>query len=113
MSINQYLELVKKFPLRPIRTDKEFDAASKVWNELRAQADDSWTEDECDYVQVLERMIWNYEANSRKIPSTTAEEARIESIKEYDKWSGYLDYELNARYSCCGSEAYASNTFVS
>jgi len=97
MSINQYLELIKKFPLRPIRTDKEFDAASKVLNELRARADENWTKDQCDYMEVLERMVWNYEASSPSTPSRTAEEARKESIKEYDKWSGYLDYELNPR----------------
>lgn len=76
MSANQYLKLFKKFPLRPIRTDDELDTASEIFSELGMKGE-SRTEDDSDYMEVLERLIMDYEAKSPAIQAMIADARSI------------------------------------
>jgi HTH-type transcriptional regulator/antitoxin HigA len=55
---DDYLDLVRRFPLRPIRTREEYDAAMKVLDELLVRS--GLTPSESDYVQVLAQTIHAY-----------------------------------------------------
>jgi HTH-type transcriptional regulator/antitoxin HigA len=56
---DRYLELVRRFPLRPLRTDADLDAAVAVIDSLVDQADLSAPEQ--DYLEVLGDLVEAYE----------------------------------------------------
>jgi HTH-type transcriptional regulator/antitoxin HigA len=56
---DDYLELVRRFPLRPIRTRDECDVAMKVLDELLVRS--GLSPGESDYVQVLAQTIHAYD----------------------------------------------------
>ncbi|MEO2088272.1 MAG: hypothetical protein ABGY75_02085, partial [Gemmataceae bacterium] len=55
----RYLELLARFPLRPVRTEAELDAATEVIHELIDQHKRSAAED--DYLDVLSDLVEKYE----------------------------------------------------
>ena len=61
-----YLTLIRRFPLRPIRTDAELEAAICVVDELTDRDDLSVTE--TDYLDVLGDLVEKYEAEHVEIP---------------------------------------------
>ncbi len=59
---DDYLDLVRRCPLRPIRTLGEYEDATTVLNELLVRADaPGLTAGESDYVHVLTQMILAYD----------------------------------------------------
>lgn len=59
---DRYLELVRRFPLRPLRTDADLDAAVAVIDSLIDQ--DELTAPEQDYLDVLSDLVETYEAEA-------------------------------------------------
>jgi HTH-type transcriptional regulator/antitoxin HigA len=59
--MNEWLDLVQRFPLRPIRTRKEHQAAMEMVFEL-FQEDGNLSRDQTDYLTVLTDLITQYEA---------------------------------------------------
>lgn len=57
---DRYLELVSQFPLRPIRTEAELDAATAIIHALIDQ--ESLCDAEDDYLDVLTELVRAYEA---------------------------------------------------
>src|SRR5437899_1004597 len=57
MDRNNYLDLVRHFPLRPIRGKAEYDRAM----DLTARADAGLSADENDYADVLARLVRDYD----------------------------------------------------
>jgi HTH-type transcriptional regulator/antitoxin HigA len=67
-----YLELVQRFPLRPIRTEEELDRAIEMVDELTDR--DDLEAGEKDYLDVLSDLIERYEAERHPIePVSDAE----------------------------------------
>src|SRR5262249_16252880 len=62
----KYLALIRRFPLRPIRTDAELDAASALIDELTGRDDLSATE--ADYLDVLGDLVEKYEDEHVEMP---------------------------------------------
>jgi HTH-type transcriptional regulator / antitoxin HigA len=59
---DDYLELVKQFPLRPLRSDGEYDRAIEIHRELISRADSpGLSTGETDYADALTRFIGDYE----------------------------------------------------
>jgi HTH-type transcriptional regulator / antitoxin HigA len=56
---DRYLDLLAKFPLRPIRREAELDAATEVIHELIDQ--DTRTVAEEDYLEVISQLVEQYE----------------------------------------------------
>jgi HTH-type transcriptional regulator/antitoxin HigA len=56
---DRYLELVRRFPLRPLRSDADLDAAIRVVDELIDQ--DALSQPEQDYLDVLSDLVEAYE----------------------------------------------------
>jgi len=64
-----YLALIRRFPLRPIRTDAELDAASGVIDELTDR--DDLSPAESDYLDVLGDLVEKYEDEHIKLPQVS------------------------------------------
>jgi len=62
---DRYLELIRQFPLRPLRTDDDLDAAVEVIDSLIDQAHLSAGEQ--DYLDVLSDLIEAYETKAVRI----------------------------------------------
>jgi HTH-type transcriptional regulator/antitoxin HigA len=58
---DEYLALVRRFPLRPIRTDEENDRAAEMCDTLTDHIDDLSTAEK-DYLDVLTDLILKYES---------------------------------------------------
>jgi HTH-type transcriptional regulator/antitoxin HigA len=59
---DRYLDLVRRFPLRPLRTDADLDAAVAVIDELIDRA--ALTAPEQDYLDVLSDLVESYESQT-------------------------------------------------
>ena len=70
---DRYLELVRRFPLRPLRTDADLDAAVAVIDELTDRADLAAPEQ--DYLDVLADLVETYE--DATIPMAPVGDAEI------------------------------------
>jgi HTH-type transcriptional regulator / antitoxin HigA len=69
---DRYLELVKQFPLRPLRSDRELDKAVKVIDSLLSRP--ALTPEEADYLDVLADLVERYETDTHPIaPVSDAE----------------------------------------
>jgi HTH-type transcriptional regulator/antitoxin HigA len=69
----RYLELVRRFPLRPLRTDADLDAAVAVLDDLTDR--DDLTPPEQDYLDVLTDLVEAYEAVA--VPVTPVGDAEL------------------------------------
>ena len=61
-----YLALIRRFPLRPLRTDAELDAASEMVDELTER--DELSPAESDYLDVLGDLVEKYEDGHVEMP---------------------------------------------
>ncbi|MCL2640268.1 MAG: hypothetical protein FWD53_05435 [Phycisphaerales bacterium] len=58
---SQYLELVRAFPPRIIRTAREYDATLAVIHKITAKGEEALTRDELDYLDAMEMLIDRYD----------------------------------------------------
>jgi HTH-type transcriptional regulator / antitoxin HigA len=65
--LNDYFELVHRFPLRPIRSERELDRAIAVIDDLTTREKRSREVD--DYLDVLSDLVENYERDHHPIPA--------------------------------------------
>ncbi|HEY8667938.1 MAG TPA: hypothetical protein VIL86_14840 [Tepidisphaeraceae bacterium] len=64
---DDYLELVRCFPLRPLRTEVEYDRAVEVLGNLVGRADAGLTPGESDYADVLSGLVREYDEQHSSI----------------------------------------------
>jgi HTH-type transcriptional regulator / antitoxin HigA len=64
---DDYLELVRRFPLRPIRHQADYNRAVDVLKGLVARGDAGLTSDESDYADVLGRLVSEYDQRHSSI----------------------------------------------
>ncbi len=95
-----YLELVFQLPLRPIRSDKELNAAVKMVDSLLDRKD--LASEEKDYLEVLSDLIEQYESDAHPIaPVSDVEmlrhliEAKGVSQTEVSKATGIADSTIS------------------
>jgi HTH-type transcriptional regulator/antitoxin HigA len=60
---NLYMDLIRQFPLRPIRSDEELDAATEVLDSLLDRFNEL-TPEEHDYLDVLTDQVERYETET-------------------------------------------------
>jgi len=77
----EYLALINRFPLRPIRDEETLDAASEIFSELVMKADNR-TADENDYVAILGKLIREYEEQNRSPTQKMTPQRALESLME-------------------------------
>jgi HTH-type transcriptional regulator/antitoxin HigA len=83
--IDRYLELVRQFPLRPIRTKREYLAATKVMEALAVRGEDDLNHDELDYLDVLTNLV---EAFDKEHCPEPVEGTPLERLKALIEESG-------------------------
>ena len=66
---NEYFELVRRFPLRPIRSERELDNAIAVIDDLIARVARSPEAD--DYLDVLSDLVEKYESEHHPVPDAS------------------------------------------
>ena len=71
-SRNAYLELIKQFPLRPLKSEKDLDQAIKTVDRLAVKK--SLDSSERDYLDVLADLIERYEDRHHEIEPLTDRE---------------------------------------
>ena len=64
---DRYFELVRQFPLRPLRSDEELDEAVQVVDSLVSKP--SLSEEEQDYLEVLGGLVEAYETDVHPMPA--------------------------------------------
>lgn len=64
--MNNYINLLVKFPPRPITSEAELEATQSVIDKLIDQ--EILTPEERDYLNVLGSLIWEYEQKQQEIP---------------------------------------------
>ena len=69
MPTDAYLDLVRRFPLRPIRSDDELAEANRMLDVLLARAE--LGEDEKDYLDILGGIMERYEDEAHPLPPIT------------------------------------------
>jgi HTH-type transcriptional regulator / antitoxin HigA len=62
---DRYLDLVREFPLRPIRTKADYDRAGKLIDRLATQEEGSLSPGEQDYLDTLSLIVEEYDRASR------------------------------------------------
>lgn len=84
---DKYLALIKRFPLRPIRDEETLDIASDIFSELVMKSENR-TLDESDYLDILGKIIRDYEDTHRTLlaPPMTPQRA-LESLMEDNQLS--------------------------
>lgn len=80
---NLYMELIRRFPLRPIRSDEELEEATAVLNSLLDRLDDLASE-ERDYLDVLTDQVERYETDTMPVPKVTDKEILRHLIEAKD-----------------------------
>jgi len=78
---DRYLDLIRRFPLRPLRTDADLDAAVAVIDELIDRA--ALTAAEQDYLDVLSDLVESYETQT--IPMRPVGDAELLRFLIQDK----------------------------
>jgi HTH-type transcriptional regulator / antitoxin HigA len=70
---NAYMKLIRKYPLRPIRSEHEYDRAVAAAMELDARREDL-VSDEQDYLEVLAKLIADYDSEQHPVPDVSGPE---------------------------------------
>jgi HTH-type transcriptional regulator / antitoxin HigA len=65
---DRYFELVKRFPLRPLRNDIDCERAGEVVAKLAARGEDNLDSGERDYLDALTLILQAYEQRRHPIP---------------------------------------------
>jgi HTH-type transcriptional regulator/antitoxin HigA len=68
-SNDSYLKLVSRFPLRPIRTETQYNGAVKLVEELAVRDENSLDAGEADYLDVLSNLVSDYEDHCCPMPA--------------------------------------------
>ncbi len=69
---DDYLELIRDFPLRVIRNERELDAATSVALRLAIKGEQHLSTGETEYLDVLDRLIEDYEETYHPMPTRNA-----------------------------------------
>lgn len=85
---DDYLELVKRFPLRVIGNERELDAATKVGLQVAAKGEAALSEGQTQFLDVLDRLLEDYEDAFHGMPvGDTTPLERLRSVAAEAGWS--------------------------
>jgi HTH-type transcriptional regulator/antitoxin HigA len=79
-SADRYLDLVRRYSLRPIRSKREFKAATKVIEALAVRGEADLDRDELDYLDVLTDLVEAYENEHSPEPDEGTPLARLRAL---------------------------------
>jgi HTH-type transcriptional regulator/antitoxin HigA len=67
---DRYLALIDRFPLRPLKSDEDLDAATKVLDSLTDRLDELAPEEQ-DYLDILTDIVERYEDETIPLPAVS------------------------------------------
>ena len=73
----RYMELFAEFPIRPIRNEKEYDAALTVLDRLAVRNEGALSPDEQDYLDALTMLVDVYDEQHHRIDTSTLTPAEL------------------------------------
>lgn len=76
---DSYLDLIRAFPLRPLRSERDYDAAVVVMNRLAVRDEGTLDQGEQDYLDTLTLLVESYDAAND--PINTANLSPLELLK--------------------------------
>ena len=79
---DRYLELVRQFPLRPIRTKREYAAAAKIVDALAVRGEEHLNADEADYLDVLTDLVEAFDDEHFPPPDDSTPLERLQALLE-------------------------------
>ena len=80
---DSYLKLIGEFPLRPIRNDGEYKAATSVMERLAIRGEDALDAGERDYLDGLDQFISSYDQKAlTDRPRRRSPRRRLQSLME-------------------------------
>ena len=79
---NNYLNLIAKYPPRPITSDTELAEAQKVVDSLLDR--DNLSQDESDYLNVLGTLVYEYEESQELVPDIYGVELLKALLSKFD-----------------------------
>lgn len=80
---DDYFELVKTFPLRPIRKATDYEEAGRVLNRLLGRPNGRLTAGERDYLDALVLLVQDYDQkNSKFVPSDLSPHEALQYLAE-------------------------------
>src|ERR1700677_738375 len=74
-----YLDLVRQFPLRPLRSKIDYDRAAEILDQLAVRDDADLDEGESDYLETLSLLIEAYDRDHHPMP--TRKRSPVELLK--------------------------------
>jgi antitoxin component HigA of HigAB toxin-antitoxin module len=80
---DDYLELVRRFPLRQIRTDAEYRAALQAIEPLAVRREGSLSVGEQDYLDVLTTLVEAYDKGSAEPPQRLGPMESLRALMEH------------------------------
>jgi antitoxin component HigA of HigAB toxin-antitoxin module len=86
---DQFLELVQRFALKPIRSEKQLEEAYRMIDELTTIPEEHLSADQSDYLEVLGNLTAAYEESL--VPSQTAEMTGLDVLRHLMD-----EHEMNA-----------------
>ncbi len=87
-----YLALIERFPLRPLRSEREYDAAAAILDQLAVRVEGSLDRGEQDYFDALTMMVEAYD-QEHETPDD-ANDDPLSTLKYLMKESGLSQAEL-------------------
>lgn len=86
---DDYMELIRRFPLRPIRTWEEYEQAGEVLIDLVSRADDpGLTPGERDYTDVLSDLVRKYDEQHSSLLKNRKKTPPLEMLRHIVKETG-------------------------
>jgi HTH-type transcriptional regulator/antitoxin HigA len=79
---DSYFELIRRFPLRPIRDEHEYDAAVAVMNALAVRDEESLDRGEQDYLDAISTFVEVYDAQNFKLTDAVTPLAALKHLME-------------------------------
>jgi len=80
---DKYLELINRFPLRPIRSERENELAAEICNQLLDRFD-ALSVQEKDYLEVLSTLVEEFEAKWKEASHKLRAMAIINNLRPGD-----------------------------
>lgn len=64
------MELVRRFPIRPLQSKREYDAAVKILDQLAVRDEQTLSTDEQDYLGALALLVEAYDAEHHRVDTS-------------------------------------------
>ena len=87
----RYMELFARFPIRPIRNEKEYDAAVALIDGLAVRHEGTLSRDEQDYLDALTMLVGEYDDQHHRVDTSNLKPAELLKFLMEQRGIGFDD----------------------